>query len=447
MPAICNNMCSVLCRTLIWSLLSSGCCLVGFTAPCAAAPPPKPALAETKTLTLNKAVGVALDSNPELRASRGQVDAAEGRARQAKLLSNPELTMKAEDWPVKDGRGFSDSKDTVGIAQTIPFFGKKKLDGQIGGAGVHLSEAELNLRRLELVRDVKIAFYQVLAAEHSVEVEMDLLKVAEASSNAARKRVLSGESADQEQLRAEIQLEQARTDLAEFQRELVAARQTLALHLGCPDLAQSPVSGNLAESGNLALLDHGPDQWLPTHPGVVAAKTNSDRAELELRRARLDPYPDVTVDVGGGRFGDFDQPIIQMGVSLPLPIFDHGQGKEQEAHANVRIAEAGQLAIKQRLMRAWKTGAQRLRTAHQQATSYRERILPRANKALQLVQIGFEQGKFGFNDLLDTQRTAAEVRLAYQQKLLELNIAQAELEALAIRETNRSPSSTSGKLK
>jgi len=49
------------------------------------------------------------------------------------------------------------------------------------------------------------------------------------------------------------------------------------------------------------------------------------------------------------------------------------------------------------------------------------------------VQTGFEQGKFGFMDLLDTQRTAAEVRLAYQQKLLELNVAQAELEALLAR--------------
>jgi hypothetical protein len=50
---------------------------------------------------------------------------------------------------------------------------------------------------------------------------------------------------------------------------------------------------------------------------------------------------------------------------------------------------------------------------------------------LRLVQTGFEQGKFGFIDFLDTLRTTAEVRLAYQQKLLELNIAQAQFEALA----------------
>ncbi|MCX6926135.1 MAG: TolC family protein, partial [Verrucomicrobia bacterium] len=55
------------------------------------------------------------------------------------------------------------------------------------------------------------------------------------------------------------------------------------------------------------------------------------------------------------------------------------------------------------------------------------------NEALRLLQRGFEEGKFGFIDLLDTQRTAAQARLAYQRKLLELNIAQADIEALLLR--------------
>lgn len=397
-------------------------------------PPRVESRAGAKAITLDTAIGLALDNNPELRVSRGQIDSAAGRARQAKLWANPELTMNAEDWPVENGSGIYDSKDTVGIAQTIPFFGKKRLDGQIVGAGVRLSEAELSLRRLELIRDVKVAFFQVLAAERSLEVERDLVKIAEASANAARKRVTSGESSDQEQLRAEIELEKVRTELRGFESELVAARQTLALHLGRPDLAQAPVSGALAESASFALLEHGPEQWLPTHPSVVAAQTNCDRAELELRRARLEPYPDVKVSLEGGRLGDFNQPIIQMGISLPLPIIDRAQGKKQEAQANVRIAEAAKASTEQRLMRALGSASQRLRSAQRQVLDFRERILPKANDALGLVQAGFEEGKFSFNDLLDTQRTTAEVRLAYQQKLLELNVAHAELEALAVRQ-------------
>jgi cobalt-zinc-cadmium efflux system outer membrane protein len=387
----------------------------------------------TNALTLEGAIHLALESNPELRASSGRIDAAVGRAYQAKLWSNPELTLNAEDWPVNSGAGFSDSKQTVGLAQTFPFPGKKKLDRQIGVSGVRLSEAELSLRRVELVRDVKAAFYHVLAAERLVEVTGELVKVAESSAATARKRVAAGAAADQEQLRAEIPLEQAMTELSGFQRELGAVRQTLALHLGRPDLSEAPVSGALAETASLSLLDHGPEQWLPSHPSVVAVKASRAQAELALRRARLEPYPDVRMGVSGGRIGETGQSIIQLGFAVPLPIIDRSKGKKQEAQANAHIAEADQMAIEQRLLRDWGTASKRFRTAVEQVTRYRERILPKANEALRLVQTGFEQGKFGFIDLLDTQRTTAEVRLTYQQKLLELNVARAELEALIVR--------------
>lgn len=424
---------SVVCRSLAWSLVLAGGCVLELAAQAADSSAPLPlSSAATNVLTLEHAIQLALGGNPELRASSERIDAAMGRAYQAKLWSNPDLTLSAEDWPVNGGGGYSDSKQTIGVAQTIPFPGKKKLDRQIGVSGVRLSEAELSLRRVEMVRDVKAAFYQVLAAERLVKVAGELVKVAESSAATARKRVAAGAAADQEQLRAEIPLEQARTELSGFQRELVAARQTLALLLGRPDVSETPVSGTLTETASLALLNQSPEQWLAGHPSVVAVKTSLDRAELELRRARLEPYPDVRMGVSGGRIGESGQSIIQLGFSVPLPIIDRSKGKKQEALANVRIAEANQVAVEQRLLRAWGTMNNRYRTAIEQVTNYRERILPKANEALRLVQTGFEQGKFGFIDLLDTQRTTAEARLAYQQKLLELNVAQAELEALAL---------------
>lgn len=384
----------------------------------------------TNALTLNEAIGIALAQNPELRASASRVEAAAGRAYQAKLWTNPELELNAEEWPTSNGRGFSDAKQTIGVAQTLPFPGKKSLDRRIGNAGVKLSEAELVLRRVEIIRNVKAAFFQVLAAERLVAAAGELVKVAESSADAARKRVEAGATSDQEQLRAEIQLEQAKTDLVDFQRELVAARQGFVTLLGRPDLRDAALSGALAESANTALLEQGPERWLTTHPSSLGARTARERAELELRRARLEPFPDVNVGVAGGRLGETDESIVELRFSLPIPLIDRAKGKKQEARANLSIAEAEVVSIEQRLLREWGIASQRLRAAIDQVTNYRERILPKAEKALELVRGGFEQGKFGFIDLLDTQRTTAEARLAYQQKLLELNIAQAELEAL-----------------
>ena len=169
---------------------------------------------------------------------------------------------------------------------------------------------------------------------------------------------------------------------------------------------------------------------LASHPSLSAAQVNLDRAELGSRRARLDPYPDVKVGVAGGRSGEKDPSIVQLSLSLPLPLLNRGKGVQQEARANVSIAQAELRAVQQLLQRDWANAISRYRTVIDQVSNYRERILPKATEALRLVQIGFEQGKFNFIDLIDTQRTTAEVRQTHYQKLLEMNVAHAELEAL-----------------
>ena len=318
-------------------------------------------------------------------------------------------------------------------ALPISFPAKKSLDKQIGNAGLELSETELTLRRIEVVRDVKTSFYRVLACKQLLAVARQLLAVAESSAATAQKRVEAGAAAYQEQLRAEVQLEQARTELMGYERELITARQALATLLGWPNMNNADLTGALADTPDPRLLDYPSEEPLGTHPMLNTAQANLHRARLESRRARLEPYPDVKVGVAGGRIGATDESIIQLGFSLPLPIFDRGKGKQQEAQANVNVAEAEMLAVQKQLQRERANARQRYRTAVEQVANYRERILPKATEALHLVQTGFEQGKFNFIDLVDTQRMSSEARLGYQQKLLEMNLAQ-EIGRAACRE-------------
>ncbi|MBI5381423.1 MAG: TolC family protein [Opitutae bacterium] len=379
-------------------------------------------------LTLDAAVQLALATSPELRAADGRIAAALGRADQSRRWANPELTLNADDWPTGRG-GFSEAKKLVGLSQAVPFPGKKRLDRQLGVADVRTAEAEVAQHRLELIREVKGAFFQVLAARQRVAVAAELTAVATASADTARKRVAAGAAPDQELLRAEIALELARNEAASLAREADSARQTLATLLGRAELADTAIAGALADTVDLSILDRTPARDA-AHPSLAIARSARDRAELALRRARLEPYPDVTMAVAGGRDGASGTSVVQLGLSVPLPLFDRSKGRKQEATAQVAIADAELTTATRKLARDWQLAAQRLRTAAAQVASYRERILPKADAAQRLVQIGFEQGKFGLVDLLDTQRTAAEARLAYQQKLLELHLAHADVEAL-----------------
>jgi cobalt-zinc-cadmium efflux system outer membrane protein len=401
-----------------------------------------PGLAPTNlVLTLEAAVRVALAGNPEVRAGGARVDAAAGRARQARRWTNPELALSAEDWPTEGG-GFSDAKQLIGVEQVVPYPGKKGLDRRIGVAGVRMTEAELGLRRVELVREVKAAFFQVLAAERSLEVAAELTAVAESSAATAARRVAAGAAADQEQLRAEIVLEQARAEFSGFERDRWAARETLAMLLGRPEWREAEVrreivggggpdpggAGSRALAGDASGGGGGPG-W----PGPGGSRVSAGPVGAVSGRAFR----------RGGGTGGFER-RLDRAVRVFVAAADHRSvaGRQQESEANVAVAEAEVVAIENRLLRAWGTASARFRTAVRQVESYRERILPKAGEALRLVRRGFEEGKFGLIDLLDTQRTAAEARLAYQQKLLELNLAEADLEALVrppVSETSTRP--------
>lgn len=390
-------------------------------------------------VTLDQLVRLALEHSPELRAAQAGVDAAAGRAVQSRLWSNPELELKAEEWPVGGGRGFADAKQTVGVAQTVPFPGKKSMERRIGGAEVKLSAEELALRRTEVVRDVKAGFFRVLASERRVEVARELAEVARASAEAATKRVEAGAAPYQEQLRAEVERDRAQAELRRFESELAALRWTLATRVGLPELSEARLVGALSESAQKALLDNDGRGLLASHPSLRGAQAALERARLAGRRARLEPYPDVRVAVAGGRLGETDQSIVEVGIALPLPLLDRGKGRQAEGGANVRMAEEELRRVRLELQRQWAGAQSRYRAAAEQVAVYRERALPKAAEALRLVQTGFEEGKFEFIDQADTQRVAAETRLAYHEALLELNLAQVELEALLEPQTPEPP--------
>jgi outer membrane protein, heavy metal efflux system len=281
-----------------------------------------------------------------------------------------------------------------------------------------------------LIRDVTIAFHRAVASERQLNIAEELFRLSDSVSQTARKRVDAGAAPFQEQLRAEIEAEQAGAGLAAYRSDVAARRAELAALMGEAETAAWPLEGELSEDVS-PLQGTSAASWNPEHPVLRSALIEREQAEAELGRARLGPYPDMRIGVAGGRNEALREAILEFRISVPLPIFDRGRGKLREAGARALIADAELAGAEQRLIRDWTIAQARHRAASEQVAAYKERILPRTAEAHHLVRGGFEQGKFDFIDLLDVQRTAAEARLTFEEKLLDLNIARAELDALA----------------
>ena len=57
-------------------------------------------------------------------------------------------------------------------------------------------------------------------------------------------------------------------------------------------------------------------------------------------------------------------------------------------------------------------------------------ILPDAKQSLEIVRIGYEQGEFGYLELLTAQRTYFRVNLAYVESLREYWINRVRIEGM-----------------
>ena len=383
----------------------------------------------TRALTLEEAVAQARTNHPALAAARQRVAAADGRAERTRLWPNPELELSAQDVPVNNG-GLARAQNMIGVAQTVPFPGKKNLDAQIGRQEISAAQSEYLAREREVVHAVRAAFCRALAAQNKAVVAEELVGLNRSLVETARQRIVAGAAGEQERLRAEIEQDRAGVELTATQRELAEARSALAAALGRPREAVGALAGELRARAPVVDVETAGAKMLAQHPTLRGTAAARERADLELKRAKLDPLPDVTVGVAGGRDFSARETIMEFRVSVPLPLFDRAQGRKRETRALAAAARHDVTATEQQLLSELKQVVARLRASGEQVEAYRARILPKAEEALKLVRGGFDAGKFGFLDVVDTQRTAAEARLAYWDKLLELNLALADLDAL-----------------
>ena len=383
----------------------------------------------SEPLTLDAAIAAAFAHNRRLRAGLYRAESARGRADQAKAWPNPRLTLSSEDIP--SGGSLSDGKTLIGLEQSIPFPAKQSSQGSIGRWEVAEGEAESDLSHVGLRREVTIAFLGALAAETRLSVSREILTLTSALAEGTAKRVAAGAAPYQEQLRAELELERVRSDLQALESGRVAAREALFVCLG-ESASDIPLAGDLAADSVFVRPDSADASPADLHPALAGAAARRGRAEEEYRRARLELLPDFDIRFAAGR-DESDNDVYEIEAGFSVPIFDRAGGLRREKRAALEAARYDLEAAQTEFEASRRKTEAVLGTALARALAYRDRILPRSDEALALVRGGFDAGKFGFIDLLDTQRTAAEARLAYVDALLELNAIRAELSALNAR--------------
>ena len=149
-----------------------------------------------------------------------------------------------------------------------------------------------------------------------------------------------------------------------------------------------------------------------------------------MRRAEVEPTPNVTVNSGYQYAvgGSHSQALI--GLYFTMPIWDRNQGNIRAAGADVRGSVAQLSAVQNELLKQLAEALARYRSAEITVETYETGILPDVRETLGLVQKGYEAQQFDFLRILQTQRSVVETNIEYINALQERLTAGATIAGL-----------------
>ncbi|MFO0823377.1 MAG: TolC family protein [Gemmataceae bacterium] len=389
------------------------------------------AKAAPEPLDVDSWVKFAVERNPRIARATIAIDAAQGRYIQAGLYPNPDLAVTWDEIGDRTGNGIL---MVPKITQTIVTGKKLTLSQVVAAREVDQTTLDLVTERYSVVANVRAAFYEAYTLQRRAEVLAELVKLSEEA--AANGKVLfdNKQIARLDLVQLEVERERFRADAQAVTKELPAAYRRLAAVAGDNSLPVPSVSGTF--DGLPAYdLEQTRAIVLATHPEVRAAKVGVDRAQAAIRRAEVEPIPNVSVY--GGFIRQFENKSYDgaAGVSLPVPVWNRNQGNIRAAKAELGMAIQTVGRVENDLATRVATAFQTYAAARERAERYRTEILPRATETYKLSMEAFKGGQFEYLRVLQAQRAIAEAKLELNRALGEAWRSAAELSGLLLEES------------
>ncbi len=384
-----------------------------------------------KVISLANALAVAIEKNPQLQSSMDQIDAAIGSLRQSKLYPNPVLELLAEEMPSSE-LGLNQSQNLVGITQPIITGGKRGLGIKVSEKSKEKNELERDTVLLAVIADTKKAFYKVVADQEGYAIAKKVEEIAQGIYESEKVRFEAGEVAITNVLRAEVELSKSRNLVSNAEGNLQNSIKELQTAMGIPEETIGGVTGKLlTQPAELSLHDLEL-KMNNNQPLLKVSMKNIEIAETQLTLEKRQAIPDINVSAGYKRLTQENVDTVQMGIEIPAPFFNRNQGNIQKGKALSRKAKSENLSVYNDLLFQLKKNFNSYHVERRRVVEFRDKILPKAEESLKLIERGYKEGEFNYIDLLDAQRTWAETRISYIESLKNLNLLIADIERLAV---------------
>lgn len=406
-----------------------------------------------RAVTLQQAVAMAHEANPQVVSATGSIAAAQAAERSARGAYLPSLSVSAgTSLAGSDVLGTPATGTTVGgtsdayraglsASWDVYTGGRRGAEQTAAQASTRAAEATLTAQRADVSLQVETAFYQVLRTEDLAAVAQARTDRAQEGVTAAQQRLSLGSATRSDLLRAQLELNTARGDLLQAQTDRDAAQHALGRLVGADEPVTATRGGEsqvtpLSEADAGALLESITSQA----PSVLAARAETESAAAGIDAARSQYLPSVSVTTGynwQNQDPAFNQSQTSwsVGIGVSYPIFNGYQREEgvvraraQQTAAQAALADAvrGVRADASRAIGALRLAGERIDLAEQAVAA--------AQEDLRVQRERYRLGSSTILDLLTSQQAVVQAESDRVTARYDYQVARAQLDALAGRE-------------
>ena len=373
-------------------------------------------------LTYRTALELATSRNLGLEAARRQRAIREAQVKAAGQIANPTVLFEAS----------RDAPHQV-LSFDIPVgFGTKRTR-RIDLAKEELTLAELDVRAelRTLRRNLREAYFGLLAADDSVRIATEILAVADRGKQVAQARFDEGAAPKLDVMTADLAVARAQGELELARSSRLKAQAELNAVLNQPPATPVVLSDKLSDLAEIPGFEAAMTMASASNVDLVTAERELAIEQRRVDLLRSERWPTPTFTFGGV----FNAPEefragAMGGVSIDLPLFSRNQGEIAQSQATSAQIRAKHDAVRRNVESGVFGAVATVEATRKQVDSYRQTLVPTATAILGLAEESYRLGRTSVLAVLDAQRSFREISREYLQSLFDLQIAIADLEEI-----------------
>ena len=386
--------------------------------------------------TLATLIDDALAGNPTLLAAKDRQLSAGYKIEAAGALADPVVSFAFSNYPVDSFK--SDETPMTGnevrLAQKLPYPGKRNTKREIAVQEELWQQGVYDDARLELVMNVKNAYYRLYAIDRTITTVKSNLALLDNLSRLAETRYQVGKGTQANVLKVHLERTRQRDRLIQLEQKRISVRGDLNR------LANRPIAGEIVTPSAVEIMPL--EMSLETlkvdsernRPLFSAWQARVDQAKKQRKLAQLDFKPDVTL-WAGYRFRDDDladqgTDFASAGISFNLPINRSRRAATVSATESAVSQTYNQFAdFRSRVAYAIDDAYNDAAHNYDLYQLYRTGMVPQSRQVYAAVLSAYQVGKADFPDLLNALLTRDRFETELHRLVSEYLQAVARLEA------------------